>query len=120
MKKSPAKIDVALSPLEADVLAVLWPNQQRKVREIYTILKPKRKVALSSIAVILDRLYEKQIVDRKVETGRGGLRYIYFPIKNKVQFERSVIESTVDKLINKFGSTAITYFNDRFQKKIKH
>jgi len=77
-------------------------------------LKGKRKVALSSIAVILDRLYEKQIVEREVETGRGGLRYLYYPKKDKKQFEQSIVENTVDLLIDKFGSTAVSYFNDRF------
>lgn len=105
-----------LSPLEADVLKVLWPNKKLKVRQIFEILKSQRKVALTSVAVILDRLYEKNIVDREVETGRGGLRYLYFPKKNKKQFEKSIVEGAVNKLIDKFGKTAINYFNERFPK----
>src|SRR3989344_4694122 len=106
-----------LSPLEKDVLKVLWPDKSLKVRNIYTTLKNKRKVALSSVAVILDRLHEKGIVSRKVETGRGGIRYIYHPKQCKEEFEKSVVETTVNKLIQKFGSTAVSYFNERFSKK---
>ena len=105
-----------LSPLEQDVLQHLWPNKTMRVREIYQLLSPKRKVALSSIAVILDRLHEKGIVDRKVETARGGLRYLYFPKQDRKAFEKSVIEGAVNKLIDKFGTTAVSYFNDRFSK----
>ncbi len=105
-----------LSPLEADVLGIIWPDKSMKVREIYSILKKDRKVALSSVAVILDRLHEKSVVDRKIETGRGGVRYIYFPLQNKKEFEKTVIEKTVDSLIDKFGSTAVSYFNERFKK----
>lgn len=116
----PAKnFESVLSPLEFDVLKLLWPNKTLKVREIYNMLKPKRKVALSSIAVILDRLYEKDIVDRKVETGKGGLRYLYFPRKNKKQFEKSIVESAVNKLIERFGNTAVSYFNERFSERKK-
>lgn len=118
MKKIKLKgnFESVLSPLEADILKVIWPNKSMKVRQVYNILKEKRKVALSSIAVILDRLLEKNIVDRRIETGRGGIRYIYFPVKDRREFEKTVIEKTVDTLIEKFGSTAVSYFNERFKK----
>jgi len=118
MKKIKLKgnFESVLSPLEADVLRIIWPNKSMKVREIYTILKKDRMVALSSIAVILDRLYESGIVNRSIETGRGGIRYLYFPLKDKREFEETVIEKTVNSLIEKFGSTAVSYFNERFNK----
>jgi len=106
-----------LSSLEADVLNILWPHNKMKVRDIYDSLKTKRKVALSSVAVILDRLHERGIVERNVEKARGGLRYTYFPKKDKKQFEQSVVENVVDKLIDRFGSTAVNYFNERFKKR---
>ena len=106
--------DSVLSPLESDVLKVLWPTKKMKVRAIYEKLKGRRNVALTSVAVILDRLHEKGIVDRDMEVGRGGVRYIYFPLKSKTQFEKSVIETTVNSLIEKYGSAAVTYFNERF------
>lgn len=111
------KLDIMLSPLEQDVLKLLWPNKKLKVRQMYKMLYKKRDVALSSIAVILDRLYVKNIVDRSVETGRGGIRYIYFPKKNKQELELSIIDSTVNKLIQKFGSAAVSYFDERFSNK---
>lgn len=115
-KRKADKFESVLSPLELDVLNVLWPSRKMRVREIYEILKPKKRVALSSVAVILDRLYEKGIVDREIETGRGGLRYIYFPLKDKKQFEKSIIEESVNKILDKFGQVAANYFNERFSK----
>ncbi len=108
-----------LSPLEADVLNKLWPDREMRVRDLYKTLRPERRVALTSVAVILDRLFDKNVVDRKIETARGGLRYIYFPKKDKAQFEKSVVEETVDRLIAKFGEVALLYFNERFVKKGK-
>lgn len=106
-----------LSPLEADVLEMLWPGSRMRVREIYRLLrKSEKKVALTSVAVILDRLFEKGVVDRIIETARGGLRYVYFPKKDKRQFEESVVEETVNRLITRFGSIATSYFNERFVK----
>lgn len=115
--KEAGRFDELLSPLESDVLRVLWPDKKLKVRQIYDVLKHKRKVAVSSVAVILDRLHEKGVVNRDVETARGGMRYIYFPKQDRKQFEESVVETAVNKLIDAFGPTAVSYFNGRFGKK---
>ncbi|NQV08437.1 BlaI/MecI/CopY family transcriptional regulator [Candidatus Woesearchaeota archaeon] len=116
IKFKSTEFDTILSPLESDVLEVIWPNKKKKVREIYTVLKQKRKVVLCSIAVILDRLYERGIVNREVEKGKGGIHYIYYPKQNREEFRESVVESAVNKLIDKFGQTAVTYFDERFSK----
>ena len=108
-----------LSPLENDVIKILWKRDEMRVRDIYQILKKQRKVALTSIAVILDRLHEKKIVSRRIELGRGGEHYIYSSKCTKSDFEESVIDKTVNKLIDKFGPVAVTYFNERFSKRNK-
>lgn len=114
MKEKVSDFESLLSPLEADVLRVLWPDKAMRVREIHT--KLKKKVAVSSVAVILDRLHEKNIVSRKIETARGGARYIYSPVCDKAGFEKSVVDKTVNKLIEAFGQNAVSYFNERFKK----
>jgi len=117
MKEKVSDFGSLLSPLEQDILKSLWPDKKLKVREIYEKLKHKRKVALTSIAVILDRLHSKNIVKRDMETGRGGVRYVYYPSQDKESFERSFVNETVNKLIEKFGSNAVSYFNERFSKR---
>ncbi len=109
-----------LSPLEADVINLFSSNEEIRVKDIYGKLKKKRKVAMSSVPVILDRLHSKGLVERRTETCRGGVRYIYSLKKNKAQFEKSMIETSVNKLIEKFGQSALSYFNERFsEKKVK-
>ena len=114
MKENVTAFGELLSPLEQDALRVLWPDKKLRVREIHKQLK--KKVALSSVAVILDRLHDKNIVGRDVETARGGVRYVYFPSQDKASFEKSVVEKTVNKLIEAFGTNAVAYFNDRFKR----
>ena len=116
MKKIQSKYFEKLSPLENDIIAILWQCEKMYVRDIYNKLKDKRKVALTSIAVNLDRLHKKGVVGRKVETSRGGFRYLYFPAKDQKEYEKDVIDSVVNKLIDKFGRTAVSYFNERFSK----
>ncbi len=106
-----------LSPLQSRILQSLWKRDKQKVREIHNKLKDTNTVALTSIAVDLDRLHKKGLVSRIVEAGKGGPHYIYSVSKSKQEFELSVLDNTVNKLIDKFGSVAVDYFNERFSKK---
>jgi len=110
-------LECLLSPLESDILKILWTKKQVRVRDVYDKLKGKRKVALTSVAVILDRLYKKKFVTRSVQAGRGGQHYIYSSKVSKGDFENSVLHETVNKLIENFGDVAVNYFNERFVKK---
>lgn len=105
-----------LSPLQSEIIEVLWKDEKQKVRQIHNKLM-KSNAALTSVAVDLDRLHKKGIVSRTVEIGRGGPHYIYSAQKTKVEFEKSILDNTVNKLIEKFGPVAVDYFNDRFQAK---
>ncbi len=119
VKLSKKGIESLLSPLETDVLKILWQRKSSKVRSIYNHLKKKRKIALTSVAVTLDRLYKKGLVDRKTETGKGGVHYVYYIKFSRPEFEKHVLSNIVDKLIETFGSSAISYFHERFSKRKK-
>ncbi len=107
-----------LSPMETDVIKILWKNPRgMKVRNIYEKLKTRRKVVLTSTAVILDRLHSKKLVKREIEFGRGGDHYIYTPVMTENDFQKSVIDGTVNNIIEKFGPSAVSYFNERFGSK---
>lgn len=112
-------VKTLLSPLETETLLILWKLKRTRVREIHRLLRRNRKVALTSVAVTLDRLHQKGIVSRIIEKGRGGGHYVYYPKSTKHEFEESIIEHTVNKLINSFGPVAANYFHKRFSKRNK-
>jgi predicted transcriptional regulator len=109
------KRGLGLSPLENDALKILWKKERgMRVREIHALLKKRR--ALTSVAVILDRLYQKGIVTRKIATARGGQYYIYYAKPREI-VEKTIVEKSVNTLIEGFGKNAISYFQERFSKK---
>lgn len=108
-----------LSPLESQILKVLWSRKKSRVRDIYTIVRKRRKVALTSVAVLLDRLHKKGLVKRDIGSGRGGFYYTYYPVHDEEGYKLSVIEKTTEQLIKKFGPTAVNYFNEKFSKRGK-
>lgn len=110
-------VHTLLSPLETDTLLLLWRLDKARVKEIHRILKGRKKVALTSVAVTLDRLHQKGIVSRTVEKGRGGGHYIYYPRSTRHEFEESIVNHTVNRLMNNFGPVAANYFHKRFSKR---
>ena len=109
-----------LSPLETEIIKVLSKNKTYRVNEIYKILKRKNKVAKSSVSVLLERLYEKGLVTRTTENCQGGVRFVYNLSQNKEDYEKKIIESTLNKLIERFGNKTLVYFNDDFNKRGKN
>lgn len=103
-----------LSPLESEVLDVLCDCRESTVRDIHK--KLKHKFALTSVAVILDRLHDKKLVTRTAKVGRGGEHYIYAAKASKKDMEYTILDDAVNKLIEGFGNTAVNYFNERFKK----
>ena len=112
-------LETVLSPLECDVIELLWKSQGKelKVREIYSKLRAKRKkFAITSVAVILDRLHSRGLVKRRPETGRGGVHYLYSSETSREDFQKTVVKEAVEGLIKNFGGVAVSYFDERFSK----
>ncbi|HLC37837.1 MAG TPA: BlaI/MecI/CopY family transcriptional regulator [Candidatus Norongarragalinales archaeon] len=107
-------LDSVLSPLESKVLEVLCSCNEATVREVHK--KLVGKCALTSVAVMLDRLHDKGLVTRKALLGRGGQHYIYSARASKRDLEYSVLDNAVNQLMKSFGHTAVSYFNERFKK----
>ena len=65
-----------LGDLEADVLEALWKLESAHVKAIHKEVTKKRRVAVTTVATVLDRLFEKRLVDRELKKMRG-LHYEY-------------------------------------------
>ncbi len=109
--------ETILSPLEAKVLSALWDKKSARVRDLHTIIRKDTNVALTSVAVMLDRLHKKQLVTRTVSVGRGGRHYTYAPALTREAFDYTTLDTIVSKLLDTFGDSAVAYFNDKFSRK---
>lgn len=99
-----------LGPLEADVLSSLYEiGKPVRVREIYEKMKEKRKIAYTTVMTIMNTLYEKGILDRKVIEGRGGLLYVYWAKMSRSEIERSAVKYIMDSLVKNFGEAVTSY-----------
>ena len=106
----------SLSPLESLVVKLLKPNKKYSSQSVYNLINKKQKISRSSIPVILDRLYNKGLLERETEMGRGGIRFLYKIQLNKEKFERKIVENMVNILVKRFGEKAVVYFNESIAK----
>lgn len=95
-----------LGELEQRVMEIVWKCKECSVRDILQDLHKKRSIAYTTVATILQRLFNKGLVGRKTE--KNG--YQYFPRISKESYAKSLTRSFVKKLGKSFGDIAISSF----------
>lgn len=108
-------ISSLFSKLETDMLNYLWNKGQANTNILYKLLGEKHKVTHSTISVTLGRLYERGILIRMPQKGRGGIRFIYYPRFSKEEFGNHLADKFVEFLKKSFGETCVA----NLKKKIK-
>jgi len=106
------KLSKVLGDLEADIMDVLWRIHHGNVKEIHKEIGQERRAAITTVATVLDRLHEKNLVERELKKD-GGLHYEYKPAVTKKQFEKTVAKTVLEGLFEAFGDSAISYLVDR-------
>jgi predicted transcriptional regulator len=98
-------LEAFLGPLEANIMEVIWASKKTpiSVREIHETLKQTKNLAYTTIMSTMYRLFEKHLLERKIEKGRGGLYYVYWPALEKQPFQKSAVREVLSSLINNFG-----------------
>ena len=96
----------SLGELEQQIMDIVWERKQCSAREVLTKLEKNKKLAYTTVATILQRLYEKGLVKRTDD--KSG--YIYSPKLSKESYSRNIAQSFLKKFINSFGDTAIASF----------
>ena len=103
-------LEVVTNDLEAALLEHLWKKGPATVRDIYRNVGKKKKVALTTIGVTLDRMYSKGLTTRELQTGRGGLKYLYNASLSREELGKSIAETIAEKLGSAFGNQVSSYF----------
>lgn len=98
-------LEAFLGPLEANTMDAIWNSKKTpvSVREVYEALKKTKNIAYTTVMSTMDRLFDKHLLDRKIEKGRGGLYYVYWPALEKQNFQKSAVREVLSSLIDNFG-----------------
>lgn len=102
----------SLGELEKEVMDILWTDKKCSARDVLNKLQRDKKLAYTTVATILQRLHDKELVKR-VENKSG---YLYSPQLSKETYSKSIANAFLNKFINSFGDTAIASFADSIEK----
>lgn len=102
----------SLGELEQQVMDILWREENCSARDILTKLQKDKKLAYTTIATILQRLYDKGLLNRTEKTSA----HIYSPKITREKYTKNVATSFLKNFINAFGDTAIASFADSIDK----
>lgn len=102
----------SLGKLEQQVMDILWEYENCSARDVLTKLAKEKKLAYTTIATVLHRLFNKGLLKRTED--KSG--FIYSPKFSKEKYTKSVAQSFLNKFINSFGDTAIASFAGSIEK----
>ena len=95
------------SPIEAQIMEVLWKNDELMTSEI----TKKTNIPLSSVAGTLDRLVKADFAQRRVENQGQRVRYIYSATTTADNAATTITTRILDSLVDTFGAVAIENFS---------
>ncbi len=94
-----------LGPLELTIMKLMWENGLSTVRAIYEVLSKERKIALTTVSTTMNRLFQKGLLTREIQTGKGGLFYNYKVKETKKGFENKSSRNLAKQIIDSYGNT---------------
>ncbi|KAF5419264.1 MAG: putative transcriptional regulator [Candidatus Methanocomedens sp.] len=95
------------SPIEAQIMEVLWENNEMMTAEITKMTG----IPLSSVAGTLDRLVKADFAQRRVENQGKRVRYVYSATTTADNAANAITTRILDSLVDTFGAVAIENFS---------
>jgi predicted transcriptional regulator len=100
-----------LGPLEAEIMDVVWDDEEVTVRDVHKRLSRGHPIAYTTVMTTLGRLTDKGLL-RRIEDQPA---HRYSAIVSREQYARSTVKSVVDWLLGHFPDPAVAYFIDRVE-----
>jgi predicted transcriptional regulator len=105
--------DPVLGSLETEVIGALRELEEAPAREVRRSLERHGvRVAYTTVATILSRLFDKGLVRRRRETCRGGERYVYRP----ADVEQKYLLNLLRGVVAMFGPAGVVHLNEEIAK----
>jgi predicted transcriptional regulator len=95
-----------LGELEKAVMEIVWQDKICSVRDVLNKLEKNRKIAYTTVATILHRLHEKDLVIKE----QASTGFVYKPKLSKEAYTKQMASTFLNKFIGSYGDEAIASF----------
>lgn len=105
-------IKAVLPPLEAEIMEHMWKVRVATAGQVYEYMKQKHPdIRRSTVSILMNRLCEKGLLQRGIDRGRGGMRYVYSITTTREEFEQKVVQKILDALMTNFREATYAYLS---------
>ncbi len=95
-----------LGPLETRIMAILWECGTATAREVYDLLRKENpSIRRSTVSIMMARLDDRNLLEKEVESGKGGLKYVYTVTIGRDAFEDEIVKTVISSLADAFPET---------------
>lgn len=95
-----------LGPLETQIMGILWECGTATARDVYEQLKEENpSMRRSTVSIMMARLDDRNLVEKEVTSGKGGLKYVYTVTIGRDAFEEEVVKTVIASLSDAFPET---------------
>ncbi len=101
-----------LSELEQEVMNIVWEFETCSVRDVLEQISKQKELAYTTVATILQRLYEKGLVVQKDK----DFMVHYAARVSKEAYSKNMAKSFIQKFVGTFGDIAIASFAESVDK----
>ncbi len=99
-----------LSPLEQEVMNIVWSLKQCTIRDVSKKLNGK-DLAYTTVSTILTRLYEKGMLEKYEE----GIAIVYKPKLKKKEYSKKLAQLFMQTFFTNFGTVAASSFAESIE-----
>ncbi len=99
----------ALTPVELELMEILWKIGEGTVREVMAHLTPNRDLAYTSVSTILRILQQKKILSAK----KVGKQHIYIPCFSKQIFATHSVDKMVKQIFSGNSVDLVAHLVDK-------
>lgn len=112
-------IEKVLGPLESQIMEIMWEEKISMARDVYEIMRKKDKnTRRSTISIMMNRLCERGLLERRPEIGKGGERFIYSVRITKEEFSQAVVTKVMRGLLETFEIATTRYVRNHLSEKM--
>ncbi len=96
----------SLTPIEQDVMSVIWDNPGCDVRTVFSRLAQEREIAYTTVMTMMNRLVEKQVLRRE----KSANKFLYFPLTSRKQAAKGFLANFFTTMFDQYGQDGVTAF----------
>ncbi|KKR10818.1 MAG: hypothetical protein UT39_C0014G0007 [Candidatus Woesebacteria bacterium GW2011_GWA1_39_21] len=101
-----------LSPLEQEAMNIVWELKECSIRDVVEKFNQEKKLAYTTVATLLQRLFEKGLVNRN----NHNTILSYTPKISKDIYGKKMAKSFIQTFMSSFGEAAIVSFAESIDK----